>query len=325
MGEARGTRARIDALLQRSNVTAFPAAVLRKYGDDRGGTLAAVITYHGFLAIFPLTVALSTVLGIVARGRPELRREIVDSALADFPVIGAEIRRNVGALAADGALRLTIALAITLWGAIGVANALQQAMARVWNVPETRQPRLLTRLARAVGLFAILGLGSATSVVASAVASLGRGVVGVVVGVAVSFAAAFGLFVLAFRVLTPLRLETRTVLPGAAFGALVWTALQLLGTYLLTRRLQDLDELYGTFAAVLGLLWWIHLSSQLTVLAAEVNVVRARRLWPRSLLDRERATEPADRVVLRDLAEAEQRAHDETIAVDFDTQERGSR
>jgi uncharacterized BrkB/YihY/UPF0761 family membrane protein len=35
---------------------------------------------------------------------------------------------------------------------------------------------------------------------------------------------------------------------------------------------------------VLGLLFWLYLGARLTLYAAEVNVVAARRLWPRSLL-----------------------------------------
>ncbi len=46
--------------------------------------------------------------------------------------------------------------------------------------------------------------------------------------------------------------------------------------------MRHLSNLYGTFATVLGLIWWIALVAVVTVVAAEVNVVLARHLWPRS-------------------------------------------
>ena len=40
---------------------------------------------------------------------------------------------------------------------------------------------------------------------------------------------------------------------------------------------------YAQFALVIALLVWLHLGAQLTLYAAEINVVVSRRLWPRSL------------------------------------------
>ena len=59
---------------------------------------------------------------------------------------------------------------------------------------------------------------------------------------------------------------------------------------LVSHQLRHLSNLYGTFATVLGLIWWIALGSIVTVYAAEFNVVVTRHLWPRSLRDtRDRA------------------------------------
>jgi uncharacterized BrkB/YihY/UPF0761 family membrane protein len=74
-------------------------------------------------------------------------------------------------------------------------------------------------------------------------------------------------------------------------------------------------ETSGFFALVLGLLAWLYLGGQVTVIAAEINVVRARRLWPRSFF-----SEPlldADRRALESSAEVEERIHEENVEVDF--------
>jgi membrane protein len=69
-------------------------------------------------------------------------------------------------------------------------------------------------------------------------------------------------------------------------GAVLWTVMQLVGTYFVNHQVKNATPVYGTFALVIGLLVWIYLGAQLTLLCAEVNVVRVKRLWPRSLLSR---------------------------------------
>ena len=65
-------------------------------------------------------------------------------------------------------------------------------------------------------------------------------------------------------------------------AAVFWQLLQHLGGYYVDHVLKRTGPLYGVFALVLGLLAWLYLGAQLTIFAAEINVVRARRLWPRS-------------------------------------------
>jgi uncharacterized BrkB/YihY/UPF0761 family membrane protein len=60
--------------------------------------------------------------------------------------------------------------------------------------------------------------------------------------------------------------------------------MQLVGTYFVTHRIQQATSIYGTFALVIGVLVWFYVGAQITLYAAEINVVRARRLWPRSLI-----------------------------------------
>ena len=73
---------------------------------------------------------------------------------------------------------------------------------------------------------------------------------------------------------------------GATASAIAWTALQSVGGTLVAHQLRHSSELYGFFAVVLGLIFWIYLSAQVVVYGAEINVVRARHLWPRSLKGR---------------------------------------
>jgi uncharacterized BrkB/YihY/UPF0761 family membrane protein len=118
-----------------------------------------------------------------------------------------------------------------------------------------------------------------------------------------------------FQVLTGTKLRWRWLLPGAAVGALGWSVLQTVGVQLLNHQLARANLLYGVFAVVLVLIGWLYLATQLVLYAAEVNVVLARRLWPRSLLQPP-LTEP-DRRVLTALARTEERRPEQRVQVTF--------
>ena len=125
----------------------------------------------------------------------------------------------------------------------------------------------------------------------------------------------------AFRALTPKGVPTRKLLPGAITGGICWTVLQVLGTYLVHHFLHS-DSVYGVFGTVLGLLAWIALAVQVTVYCAEINVVLARRLWPRSIV--QPPLTEADRASMALQALQNQRRPEQHIEVTFDDRRPGT-
>ena len=107
----------IDAYQRRHRWLGFPLAVVYKFGDDQGPYLAALITYYGFLSLFPLLLLLVTILGFVLQGDPHLQDELLDSALAQFPVIGSQLRENVHSLTGSGT-GLAVGIVGTLYGCL---------------------------------------------------------------------------------------------------------------------------------------------------------------------------------------------------------------
>jgi YihY family inner membrane protein len=283
---ARALR-RIDEYQRSRPLLAFPVAAAKKFGEDGAGDLAALIAYYGFFSLFPLLLVLVSVLGFVLHGHSGLQRSILDSALAQFPVIGDQLRSHYESLTANGVV-LGIGTATALWAGLGVTQAAQKAMNAIWGVPPEQRPAFLA--ARVRGLLMLVVLGSIT--VASIILS-GLGTATGELGAALRILSYVGslslnvvLFLLAFRVLTVKRLTWGEVLPGAVAGGLVWTLLQLAGTYFVNHQVKHATPVYGTFALVIGLLFWIYMGAQLTLFCAEVNAVRVQRLWPRSLLSR---------------------------------------
>src|SRR6266508_3906642 len=286
------TLRKIDDFQQRKRWLAFPFAVFKKFGADRAGNLAAVIASYGFFSMFPLLLTFVSVLVLILRGHQGLQDSIVHSALRDFPVIGDQIARNVHSISGNG-VALAVGIVGTLWAGM--------------DVPRKEWPNFLKSRFRGLLMLAILGtLTIGATFMSGLSTSGGPAVVMAVLGIVGSLLLNLALFLVAYRVLTVRDVSWRDVFPGAAVAAVMWTEMQGLGGYYVTHQLKQASNVYGTFALVIGLLVWLSLGAQITLLAAEINVVRVNRLWPRSILQKPPLAE-ADRRTMTRGAKVEER------------------
>lgn len=308
---------RFDRLQRRHGSLGFLLAVRQKYGDDQGGYLAATIAYYGFLATFPLLLVFTAMLGFLLPGHPHLQQSILSSALGQFPVIGRDLKS--GALKGN-ALALGLGVALALWSGSGVFLAAENAMNHLWGVPFKRRPDFFRARARALTLLLLLGGGALLTTALGGLGTIGAplGVGWKVASIALSTVLNFGLFWVAFRLLTVHDVSWRCLRRGAVAAALLYEVLQLLGGYYVGHVLKHAGNSYGVFAVVFGLLSWIYLSAHITLLAAEGNVVASRHLWPRSFsIIFEQPPTSADEHALRQRAKVEER-QDQKIDVTFD-------
>jgi membrane protein len=316
----------VDRFQRRHTWAGFPLAVVYKFADDQGGYLTALITYYGFLSLFPLLLLLVTILGFALHGDPHLQARLLNSALAQFPVIGSQLRENVHAHSGSG-LALVVGIVGTLYGCLGAAQATQNALNRAWAVPRNERPNPIKSRLRSLLLVVVLGVGVLVTTGLSGLTT-GAGAFGTTVAgglrvgaILLSVLANIALFMLTFRVLTVRDVPTRHLRLGAVVAAIGWQIVQLLGTYFVTHALKGAREAYGVFGLVLGLIAWIYLLALVTVLAAEINVVAQRHLWPRALLtpftDDVQLTS-ADKRSYTAYAESERHKGFETVNVDFE-------
>lgn len=275
------TLRRVDTFQRGRGWLSFPIAVVKKMADDQARNLAGLIAYYGLLAVFPLLLVFSAVLGFVLAGDASLKARVLVDAERSFPALSGYINTAIS----GSGLALGAGTAIALWAGLRVTVATERAMDSVWNIPLANRPTELRAQLRGLAVLAILG---STFLVSTALASLegGHGTASIgadVLGVAGSLLLNLALYFFAFKVLTCREMPARTVLPGASVGAVGWTILQSLGVLYVRHEIAHASHLYGSLAAVIGLLAWIHLGALLTLFAAEVNSVREYRLWPRSL------------------------------------------
>lgn len=275
---------RLDAYQQGHAWAAFPFAVIKKYGDDQAGNQAALIAYYGFLALFPLLLVAVTVLGIVLAHDAHLKNQVLNSALKNFPVIGTQLQKNAQSLNRAGA-GLGLGLVGTFYGARGVASAAQNAFNHCWNVPKSERPGFPFNTLRSFGMIFAVGGGIVLSTILSSFGSGSHAGAGLrVAAYAVALVINFGAFWLGYRVGTAKSIRSMDMWLAAAIAAVLWQILQGFGTFLVAHELKNASEVYGTFYFVIGLLWWIYMQAQFTLYALEIDVVRTRRLWPRSLV-----------------------------------------
>ncbi len=303
----------VDDTQARTPILAFPLAVVKKFGDDDGGNLAALIAYYGFLSIFPLMLALTTVLGFLFENNSKFRDSITNSALQQFPVLGPQLQQK----SLSGSwFALILGLAGAIWAGMGVLNAAQNAFNAIWDVPRVDRPNFIVRTAK--GLLMLL-VAAAFLVLSGFLSGVGQGSSGVsvlqVISIVGSIVVNFVLFAAAFRILTSADVSWGDVAPGAVVAAIAWTVLLLVGQWFVQSRIQGASDVYGTFAVVIGLLAWLYLASQITLFAAEINVVRAEHLWPRSITNP--PIRPADERSFARQAKEQERVPPQDVEVDY--------
>jgi membrane protein len=305
-----------DRYQQRHAWLGFPVAVLRKFDDDQGGSMSALLAYYAFVAIFPFLLILVTVLGWLLRDNPELQERVLDSAVADFPVIGQQLQENVTSLDRTG-VALIVGLVIATLGLRGVANTAQDALNKLWGVPRVHRPGFPISLLRSIGLISLLGVGVLGTAALSGIGG-GSGAVGATIRVvvfAVSLVLTVALVILMFRIATAGHVPTRRLIPTAIATGLIYQVFLAVGTILVREYLSHASAVYGVFAIVLGLITWLYVQASVALHVIEADIVRVKHLWPRAL------TQPpiteGDERAYRLYVEAEVRRPEQDVDVTF--------
>jgi len=269
------TNPRVTELRRRHRFVDVIVETLDGFRRHQTGRNAAVLTYYGFLTLFPLFLAATTILGIVLESKPEWEDQLVGSAVESVPFIGNQL--------ADGQigtswLALVIGLAAALWGSMKAFVGLQLAYDDTWEIDLDDRAKFVTQRSRAlIGLAVIGGSQVATVVLAALVDQAGLPRFGQVLLVLGGFAVNVGVAAAMYRFLTSADTTWSMVWPGAVFTGVVYTVIQMLGAKITTQLAKD--DSYGELSSVLALLTWLSLHAITNLFGAELNAAlhRVRR------------------------------------------------
>jgi membrane protein len=277
-----------DALQRRHGVLGFPYAVIKKYGDDDGGREAALITYYGFLSIFPLLLLGVAILSRVLVANPDLRQELVSAIVP--PALQTTVENALTTLPSS-TVPLIAGLIGLLFAGTGIAFSAYQTLNNVAAVPYRLRPGFFSRYIRVFVMlvtlmFGALAVGALTVAATALPGSPGAERTVATLGSALII---FAVLLLGAKLLLARTTTFRALWPAAASGAAAVTLLLSVGPPLLTRFVSNFGAVYGSFATVAGIFAVFYLISQALVYSAEIAAVRHAGLWPRAL-DQNRPT-----------------------------------
>lgn len=273
-----------DRQQQKHHALSFPFAVIKKYGDDQAGQQAALLTYYGFLSLFPLILVATSVADLLAQHNNHLRTRLLNDATSYFPVVGNQLQQNIHGSHETG-IALIVGLLVAIYGARGIANAIRGVLDNAWETPRSRRSSFWVGLLRSMGLLFGTGFGLLlTTILAGyATAALGHSFIFRLVPIIINAGLLYLICLYVFIVGPSKRRKRSDVRLGAIATVVGLLILQTVGGYLVTHELHRTSGAYGQFALVLAIMFWIYLLAQVFTYAIEVNVVHTYHLWPRSL------------------------------------------
>lgn len=311
MNIIRKTIASIDSWQRRRSFTAFPYAVIKKYGEDQASYQAALLTYYGFLSLFPLLLVLTTLVSIFGGQNEALGRTVVDAMTDYFPVFGEQLSSNIQGIDKGGG-PLVIGILLTLYGARGVADVFRTGVNHIWQTPRLDRDGFPVGLGKSFAIIAIGGIGFLLANITSGfAAAAGQGLIFRGAALLLNVFILYWLFKIILNLSLAKKVLAKNVRSAALTAAVGLVFLQVVGTIVVTNQLNNLDAVYSYFAVALGLLFWLYLQSQVIYYAVEIASVRTLKLYPRGMQD-SNLTEADERALERQ-AVREKRLDDEKI------------
>ncbi|MDR6935197.1 YihY/virulence factor BrkB family protein [Luteibacter sp. 3190] len=246
------------------------------FSDDELITRAAALSFYAALSFAPLLLLLVWTVSML---HPAWQGELSE-ALAG--VVGTKAAEALNAVIASakshpklGDIAGIIGIGVTLFGASAVFAQLQGTLDRVWRVKPKPGAALSAWLRARARAFALLGgiafMMIISFVVSAAIQTLvrGDGTAWKIVEYAISVVVFIAAFATMYKVLPDAVIDWNE----AIIGAILTTALFLLGKYAIGLYIQysDVGGAYGPAGAFIVLLTWTYYSSIIVLLGAELT------------------------------------------------------
>lgn len=240
------------------------------------GRNASLLSFFFFLSIFPLLLVATTVLGFVLQDNEQLQEDIIDGALADIPVLGAQLQNDPTSLSGNIWV-LIFGLLGALWSATKAFVGLQGALDDIWEVPvDDRSPMPVQRGKALLGILIVGGAQIGSMALAAIVRAADLPAAGDIALLASTAIVNIGALLLTYRFLTTAGPAWSVILPGAIVGGILASLIQNFGTLIVTRITENASDTYGQFALVLGIVTWLGLLAITILMCGELNAAIRR-------------------------------------------------
>ena len=315
MNIIESTIASVDKWQRHNRFAAFPYSVIKKYGEDEAGYQSALLTYYGFLSLFPLLLVVTTLLSIFGGHNEALRQTIFNGLNHYFPTFGNQLSGHIQGIHKSG-IPLVIGILFSLYGARGVAEAFRSGVNNIWQTPRVERIGFPLSIVNSLSIMGVAGAGFLlASVISSYAAAAGHGVLFWLLSIGVNIFILFWMFRFLLNLALPNRVPSKQTRSAALAAAIGLVVLQLVGNLVISHELKTLDSVYSYFALPLGLLFWIYLQAQIIYYAVEIASVRSLSLYPRGIVNTDLT--PADKRAYAQLARREQVTEKERIKTKF--------
>lgn len=257
-----------------------------EFFDDDGPQLAAAISFHVLLSIFPLLILLLALTGALA-DQHTVRANVINVVSTYLPLSdhGRQSLAQLLSQMQNGSSALgVLGLVGVLVAASGMMTSTRRALTRAWDTGTTRGlvRGKLFDLALVVVAAVVLGLSfgltlavrmarSGSHAAAQALGPLGplAEAAGWLVGFAVPLLLAFGLFAFFYTVVPTTGSRLTTTWPGALVGALGFQLLKE-GFAVYLAHFAHYQAVYGSLGAAAAFIFFVYLSANAFILGAEV-------------------------------------------------------
>jgi membrane protein len=288
---------------------------MREFSDDKVTDWAAALTYYGVLSIFPMLLALISLLGLFGQSATQPLLDNI-SSVAPGPakdIVTQAIQNLQKSQGAAGVL-FFVGLAAAIWSASGYVGAFMRASNDIWDVEEGRPvwKTIPLRLAVTIVLLVLLTVSALAVVLTGPLAKSIGDIVGLgstavtvwdiakwpVLIVVVAFMIAL-LYYAAPNVKHP---KFQWVSPGSILAVLLWILASALFAFYVA-SFSSYNKTYGALGGVIVFLTWLWITNNVILLGAEVNaeIERGRQiqggLRPQ---DKEPFLEPRDTRKMKD-------------------------
>ncbi|MBI5973752.1 membrane protein [Staphylococcus caledonicus] len=263
----------------------FISYLIYRIGKDDASGLAAQMTYHFVLALFPMLIFLLTLLPFFQIDPQQIKDLVSQNAPSETADVVSRIFEDI-TKNSSGSL-LSVGLLLAIWSASNGMSAIMNSFNVAYDVEDARNPVVLKILS--VVFTIVMGIVLALALTLPTFGDFIKehlfGPLGLsnevawifdLVRIVLPFIVILILFLTLYSVAPNVKTKFKSVFPGALFTSIIW----LVGSFAFGWYLSNFgnySKTYGSLAGIIILLLWLYITCFIIIIGAEINAIVHQR------------------------------------------------